>query len=490
MIRSLPAAVAALGWQATVLTPSYGTLHRLDGGERVGSITARFRGIEQQVDVWDVPGSNPAIRNIVFDHARFAPTEPGIVYHQDIDGGPYAIDAEKFAFFSAVGADWINSLSTAPMAVHLHDWHTGVLATLREFDPRFTLLRQTKTVFTIHNLSYQGQRPFAVGDSSFENWFPTLDCDRKRIADPEEANCFNPMAASIRLADSVNTVSPSYKEEILLPSNPATGFIGGEGLENDLNLANADRRLIGILNGCDYADAPAKPLGWQALLTVCRATLGVWADADDNRLHTLATQRVDEQPHRRPFHLLTSIGRLVEQKISLFLQETSSGRSALEDILLGLGDHGLLMLLGSGEQRYEEQLAAIAERHSNLIYFHGYSEALSDALYSSGDLFLMPSSFEPCGISQMIAMRYAQPCVVNAVGGLRDTVEDGVTGFVFDGDTPRQQATNFVARTADAVTMRRNNPLDWELVCKNARSVRFEWRASAEQYIRQLYEPH
>lgn len=465
-------------------------LHRFGAAKHVGSLTTGFRGATHKIDVWEVPGVHSAVRNMVFDHSRFVPTEPGIIYHQDIEGGPYEIDAEKFAFFCAVAATWINSLSAAPTAIHMHDWQTGALAALREFDPRLSLLRKTKTVFTIHNLSYQGQRPFAVEDSSFENWFPTLSYDRDRIADPKEADCFNPMAACIRLADSVNTVSPRYKEEILLPSCEASGFVGGEGLEIDLNAANSASRLAGILNGCMYPNALDEPLDWRALLSLCATTLEGWASRENNESHSLAIRRVSELPLRRPLHVLTSVGRIVEQKMSLFLQKTGSDRTALEDILLSLGGNAVLLLLGNGEQRYETRLAAIAERHSNLVYLCGYSEALGNALYSFGNLFLMPSSFEPCGISQMIAMRSGQPCVVHSVGGLRDTVNDGVSGFVFDGDTKLQQATNFVARTASALKLREDNPLQWEAVCKQALAARFEWKSSAEQYIRHLYEHH
>ena len=105
----------------------------------------------------------------------------------------------------------------------------------------------------------------------------------------------------------------------------------------------------------------------------------------------------------------------------------------------------MLILLGSGEAEYENRIADIAEHADNLLFLCGYSATLAEPLYRSGDLFLMPSSFEPCGISQMLAMRAAQPCVVHGVGGLRDTVEDGRSGFVFTGATPQEQASNFVA---------------------------------------------
>jgi starch synthase len=488
VIRDLPAAVAELGWSATVLTPSYGSLHRLPGASRLSTIQTNFCGRAEDVSVWRVPGNQSKVRNIVLDHPRFVPTEPGVIYHQDPDRGPYATDAEKFAFFGAAAAAWIDALRTAPTVLHLHDWHTGVLAALREFDTTLTSLRQIKSIFTIHNLSYQGQRPFSGTDSSFENWFPKLTYERSRIVDPHADDCFNPMATCIRLADAVNTVSPSYQEEILRPSDAATGFIGGEGLESDINAAHRDGRLTGILNGCDYSGPGSTPLLWDELLDLCNETLTEWSSRKASESHTLAAARVKALPQQRPLHVVTSVGRIAAQKMALFFQPMASGRSALEEILLGLGSDDVLMLLGSGEARFEERILALAIEYPNLIFFHGYAERLGEALYSSGDLFLMPSSFEPCGISQMIAMKNGQPCVVHAVGGLKDTVVNGETGFVFDGETNQDKAKNFVSTTIKALTLRAEKPRQWETIRKQARRVRFEWSSSAAQYIEQLYE--
>jgi starch synthase len=109
-------------------------------------------------------------------------------------------------------------------------------------------------------------------------------------------------------------------------------------------------------------------------------------------------------------------------------------------------------------------------------------------LYRAGDLFLMPSSFEPCGISQMLAMRATQPCVVHATGGLQDTVVDRRTGFVFDGSSPQQQARNFVASVVSALQLRNSDDDAWQKICIRAASVRFSWSKSARQTIELLYE--
>jgi starch synthase len=131
----------------------------------------------------------------------------------------------------------------------------------------------------------------------------------------------------------------------------------------------------------------------------------------------------------------------------------------------------------------------IARENRRLLFLCGYSESLAAPLYRAGDLFLMPSSFEPCGISQMLAMRATQPCVVHSVGGLKDTVEDGRTGFVFEGDSPQQQAMAFVDTVKRALAMKTENDDTWQKICIRAASARFSWSKSAKQTIEMLYEP-
>ena len=130
----------------------------------------------------------------------------------------------------------------------------------------------------------------------------------------------------------------------------------------------------------------------------------------------------------------------------------------------------------------------MAKANDNLLFLRGYSESLADPLYELGDLFLMPSSFEPCGISQMLAMRAGQPCVVHAVGGLKDTVDDEQTGFVFNGHDLQSQASAFVASTRRALAVRKNQPAVWRSICKRAKQTRFEWSDSAAITVKALYE--
>jgi starch synthase len=143
--------------------------------------------------------------------------------------------------------------------------------------------------------------------------------------------------------------------------------------------------------------------------------------------------------------------------------------------------------LGSGDPQLEDQLRDIMNRYPHALFLHGYNEALAQQVYDSGDLFLMPSSFEPCGISQMLAMRSGQPCVVHGVGGLRDTVKHNETGFVFSGESLTAQASNFARTVKTALELRATAPDHWRQVCKAAEAERFSWQAAAASYSRDLY---
>jgi starch synthase len=431
VVRDLPPALANAGWQATVLTPSYGRFHLLPGVKRLGKVNVQFRGTDHHVRVFEI--ETDSVRTVLFDYPLLAPTEPGRVYHDDPADRPYATDADKFAFFCTAAAAWIDALPEAPDAVHLHDWHAAYYLLHRGFTIAGPHLASIPTIFTIHNLAYQGQRPFDGDESSLVAWHPGMKYDPELLRDPLADDCFNPMAFAIRCADRVNTVSPTYAQEIQCPSNPANGFYGGEGLEGELVAAAEDGRLFGILNGCDYSESLGRRPGWQRLVIAARETLEHWlASAPDDAMHQLALKRLAGMPKRRPLHLLTSIGRIVSQKMMLFMQPFADGRS---------------------------------------------------------DLFLMPSSFEPCGISQMLAMRAGQPCVVHGVGGLHDTVETGVTGFVFAGNTPMDQASAFAETVARAMEFRHDHPNRWQAMRKAAASRRFDWASSAQQYVEQMYEP-
>ena len=488
VVRDLPKALASEGWRVQVATPSYGTLHRLTGTTRTATVTVPFRGAQHEVEVWRL-ASDGGVENIILHHELFEAQGAGRIYYGEDGDRPFATDANKFAFFCVAAACWIRSLEQAPDVVHLHDWHAAFYLPVTHYLHEFESLRHIRTVFTIHNLAYQGTRPLDGDESSLAAWYPSMSAETRQIADPEHAHCINPMAAAIRLADRVSTVSPTYAREICRPSEPGNGFIGGEGLESLLLEARASNRLTGVLNGCFYDDLRGRRPGWQRIISMLESQLRDWLKrTPENEAHKLAMERVATMPKRRPRHLLTSIGRLVAQKATLLLHENKSGKSALQRIADELGKNGVIIVLGSGETIFEERLLDVARRTPNLIFLCGYSESLAEPLYHAGDLFLMPSSFEPCGISQMLAMRRGQPCIAHAIGGLRDTIRDGETGFLFDGSTPDTQADAFVTTTLGALTVRTDDLIRWQDIRKAAAAQRFDWASSAKQTIESLYE--
>ena len=488
VVRDLPRALAGTGWETTALIPEYGLFETLPGAKKEVRLDVQFGGRVLTVDVISLPSDHDGVRYVAFAHPQFAP-QGARIYCDDGQARPFASDATKFALFSAAAAAYIRNLETPPAIVHLHDWHAAMYTILRRFDPSAEPLAEIPTVFTIHNLALQGIRPMGNEESSLDAWYPHLDIDAEAVADPRFEDCINPMAAAIRLADGLNTVSPTYAREILLPNEPGRGFRGGEGLEAILADADADGRLFGILNGCEYPKLDRRRPGWRRVLDAISGELYEWivAHKGPRHIHEASIDKLRALPKRRPRNLLTSIGRLTDQKAELFLQRNSEGSTAIEKILGSHANDTVFILLGSGDPYYEQAFAEVATHHRNFLFVCGYSERLSDLLYRTGDLFLMPSSFEPCGISQMLAMRASQPCIVHAVGGLRDTIRHDVDGFVFEGSSPTEQAENFIDTVSHAIGIKNTHQELWLKIRGSARSARFGWPESAKRYAEQLY---
>ncbi len=487
VIRELPAALARRGHRVSVVTPAYGFLARLPGVRRTGTLAVPFAGASETCQRLELPSGIDNVDYHLLDHSRFAPGGDERIYHDDGDLAPFATDASKFAFFSAAGAEFVRGLRTRPDIVHLHDWHTGLFLLLRGFDPAYRALRRIRTVFTIHNLALQGIRPIAGTDSALSRWYPALAVAPEIVGDPRYPGCVNPMAVAIRLADAVSTVSPGYAEEILVPGDMASGRHGGEGLEALLAARHREGALTGILNGCEYpASRPTKP-GFKRLLATINAELMRWIAASHfvDAAAWLADKRLAALPKNSPPVIATSVGRVTEQKLGLLRERIDRDLTAMDGLLAAL-DKGVLILLGTGDPDYEDFLQEMMARHTNFVFLKGYSDRLADALYTTGDLFLMPSRFEPCGISQMLAMRAGQPCVVHAVGGLKDTVTR-TNGFPFDGATPHEQARNLVRELTAAVELRRGQPDRWRELTAAAARERFTWDVSAKRYLEEVY---
>jgi len=494
VVRDAPVALAEAGCLVHVVTPAYRLFSRLPGADRIDAFAIPFAGENHEVTLYQVP-PKVAVEGVTHWAIELpdwvAPAASGI-YCNDPPEAPFATDATKFACFcSAVATAIIRGCFGALEVVHLHDWHAAMLLLLRQYDASFEALRGIRTVYTIHNLALQGVRPLHDHASSLGAWFPGLNYEQQVVNDPHAAHCINPMRTGINLSDKVHVVSPTYAKEILLPSDPERGYIGGEGLQADLVTAQSQGKLVGILNGCNYSAHKgqkwsktklAKLLNEQMLALIAKHPVV------DSALY-IAQQRIALFSGKKSLGMLvTSVGRITDQKVRLLCEVMPSGQSALDELLIQLGSEGAMILLGSGDSALEQFLTEVAGRRENFIFVKGYSEALSEALYQAGDLFLMPSSFEPCGISQMLAMREGQPCLVHGVGGLNDTVKDNVSGFSFHGDSLAEQAANMLKCFAKAKTLKQERGEQWKEIGNNAANERFLWRHSAEQYISDIYQ--
>ncbi|MDP9319715.1 MAG: glycogen synthase [Chloroflexota bacterium] len=429
---SLPQALARLGCAVTLYVPLHGTIDRAkwgipdEGMERSVSygashVRVTFGAIERE-----------GVRVVFVANKRIG--------RDAVYGAPD--DAKRYAFFCRAVA---TALADEPAdVVHAHDWHAALLISM--------VGRRAATVFTIHNLAYQGKTSADI--------LAPVGLPKARVAPEKPGEC-NPMARAIARADIVSTVSPRYAKEIL-----TTEF--GEGLEGLLQQRKADVR--GIVNGIDteFFD-PAKDPHIASTYT-----------ADDRRgkalckaaLQTEGGLRVDAETP-----VLGVIGRLVEQK----------GVDLLTAVAPDLLEGGAqLVVLGTGDPAYEERWRKLRERYpSRLFLTLGFDAALAQRIYAGCDLFLMPSRFEPCGLGQLISLRYGTIPVVRAVGGLVDTVRDlderprDGNGFSFT----RYDRTSFSGALARALRAFRRDGDLWNELRGRAMHEDHSWTASAKQYL-------
>jgi starch synthase len=494
VIRDVPRALAERGHEVSVVLPGYQKLSRLPGATYLLSLTIEFVSSLHTIDVFEIiPDEvHQGVRHFVLENQLFAVCGEGQLYCHDVDE-PFASDASKFSMFSLAVCHLLVTEGIGRADVlHLHDWHTAPILLLREYQSGFAQLRKIPAVYSIHNLSLQGIRPLDDNWSSLLHWFPNLPIDPARVADPRYPDCVNLMRCGINLADKVHVVSPNYAAEIVLPSDPELGLIRGEGLEDDLKAALEQGRLFGILNGCDYpAGARGRKPAKAAFISEARSALDLWvgdkATITAAWYHALVRLAEWERQKHKDSFLVTSVGRLTPQKVSL-LQVELDGQSALDHLLAVLAaEKGFMVLLGSGDPACEAFMLQTMRRNPNFLFLCGYAEHTGEMLYRMGDLFLMPSTFEPCGISQMLAMRAGTPCLVHETGGLADTVRHLHNGFSFTGSDPRDQARAMIRVFTGAMQIHFTRKSQWREIARAAAAARFRWDTVAADYEKFLY---
>ncbi len=488
VVRDVPRQISERGDKAHTITPSYSRLHQ--NGTLKILLNFKLRGLSYTAELYEVIPKKeyPNLYHYVIHHPEIEAGEIAHIYHND-PTEPFYTDAIKYIIFCTAVAEAIKRGAFGTLdVVHLHDWHTSLVLFLRAYHPSYTILKEIRFVYSIHNLAIQGIRPFHENYSSIQNWFPDIKLDYKNLMDYRYEDCINLMAVGIRFADAVHTVSPSYKEDVLLPSSPPE-FIGGESLEKDLQKANNEGRLFGILNGSNYSNIRiAKEDNIHA--NIIKAIFQ-WLQEESKKYkadflaHT--GEKVVKFLSEPPSFICSSVARLTEQKFYFFKRSPDVLRSMLQRLEKV---NGVYMVLGTGDPDYEKLFREMSYAQKNFIFINGQSEDVIDSIYLESNLYVMPSLFEPCGISQMLAMRNGNPCFVHHTGGLKDTVEHLKTGFSFDGKTYDEKIKNMITVFGEVLDTFVKYQEKWKKIQANAKKMRFTWEKSVDQYYKYLYAIH
>ena len=439
---ALPPALREIGVDCRLLLPGYPkVLEKLGPADAVATLPTLPGSPDARLLLGRLPGSDTPLYVLDLPEAFQRPGSP----YSDASGHDFADNAWRFAVLSRVAALLASDqtpLDWRPDLLHCNDWQTGLAPAYLNF-----LGRPVPSVITVHNLAYQGVFPphalhgLGLPEHSFS------------IHGLEYYGNLSFLKAGLYYADRITTVSPSYAEEI--QREPL-----GMGLQGLL----ADRRaaLGGILNGIDPrewnpAADPHLPAGYTA-----RGLAGKKRCKD-------ALQREMGLDLDAGAPLFGVIARMTHQKgLDLVL--------AVAEGIVHRG--GQLVMLGTGDKALEQAVRDTAARHPGRVACYiGYDEGLSHRIEAGSDSFLMPSRFEPCGLNQMYSLRYGTPPVVHATGGLRDTVQDGVNGFVFPEPTAHAL---WVA--VDRALAAFADPASWKKLVRAGMAQDFSWIHSAKDY--------
>ena len=449
VIGSLPQELVKKGIEVRVVLPLYGVISTKYFSELTfeKNYPVKYGGLDTLANVYSLTREG-----VVFYFIQHQ-----LYFERDNLYG-YADDGERFGFFQRAVLDLVRNIDYKPQIIHCHDWHCGMIPFLgkTQYGKELTKL---KYIYTIHNLAYQGVFPLdALWSCLGVSWQP-------EYRNLEFENSLNFMKAGIEYADKITTVSPTYAKEIM-----TSDF--GEKLENVIKSRNND--LVGILNGID---------------------MKLWDPANDNGLekqYTIDDFKKGKTENKAALQerlglrvspdilLVGMVSRLTWQK-GVYLMIDKMNQIMANDLQL--------VILGTGEAYAESQFKKMEyDYRRRAVYYYGYNEELAHLIYGGSDLFLMPSLFEPCGISQLISMRYGTLPLVRETGGLKDTVspynkftKEG-TGFSF----ASYNSDEFMHLLNMAIDLYYQNADDFGLLIKNAMECDVSWNGPSEQY-RDLY---
>ena len=434
---SLAIALHDLGHEPCLILPRYSSIKIPVQDVRRGNLVVSFMGHSEQVAL-KMTRLKKGVPVYLVENDHYFGTEE--IYTQD--------ELKRFLFFSLSIPAIISQLDLRPDIIHCHDWHTS-LVPLGLNQAKISL----PCVFTIHNLAYQGSfdQQFFLDSGLSHVWQEYIPVSAPRPS-------LNFVSQAILLADIVTTVSPNYASEIL-----TTQY--GEGAEHLLDYRRNE--LYGIVNGIDYdeynpASDPYLERNYDSTTIERRA---------DNKL---VLQERSGLPQYSDTPVIGMVSRLEEQKgIDLLLQ-------AIDQFIVKT--RAQLVILGEGREHYHKLLTEAALKYPDRVsVFIANDEPLARLIYSGSDIFLMPSRFEPCGLGQLIAMRYGAIPVVRRTGGLADTVKDVTeangNGFVFQSYTALEML-EAIKRTEESFYHRE----DWNDLMRHNMKLDFSWKASARKY--------
>jgi len=444
-VRGIARYQAAADTRMAVVTPLYRVTRE------------RFPDLEPCCDPFEVRVGNRVEMTQIYENPA-APENPRInfVAHEGYfdraglygeEDAAYWDNHLRFAFFCRAVLEWLPQLSDGPAILHAHDWHTALapvyLRTLLAGDPWYD---RVVTVLTVHNAGYQGH----LGPEALEHLgLPS------RLFHPDAMEWYgktNLLKGGLVFSDMVTTVSPTHARELRTRT-------GGFGLHETFN--GLQDRFVGVLNGIDY---------------------DVWDPAKDSWIErTFHRDDLTGKAHCKAW-LQKEVGLPVRPDAALFGMTARLAEQKGFDILLRSKMFDELdaqwIFLGEGERRYREALSALSDRLPDKVRtFFDFTEEREHKLLAAADFLLMPSQYEPCGLTQMRSQRYGALPVVRRVGGLTDTVEDRITGFVFDEYQP-WALTEAVRYAVDLHADREA----WEEHVREAMGRDFSWRASVARY--------
>lgn len=441
VLGSLPPALKKEGCDVRIVMPKYGLIDekKFDLKMIKNKIEILTNKNKEFVNIWQskLPGTN-VIVYFIENKKHFSRKE---IYHGN--------NSERFLFFSVAILNILPIINFQPDVIHCHDYHTAMITDLLKVNTN-PFFKFSKTLYTIHNINYQGQSDIEVlstGNLS-KNTLKTLSRDA-RDGD------INFMAQGILNADLVNTVSKTYAKEI------TTSFYG-KSMENLLRKRKKD--LYGIVNGIDvnfFNPSTDKFIKQKYSHTTLSKKIR----------NKLLLQMEFGLEVNKNIPLVGLIGRLVWQK----------GLDLITDKFAKLGCQ--FIFLGTGHKTYENQLKKLAKKYPKKISSQiMFDLKLAQEIYAASDIFIMPSRYEPCGLGQMIAMRYGAVPVARATGGLDDTITPSF-GFKFKNFT----SEDLYNTLKNAINLYRTNPKKWQEMQKNGMKKDFSWNASAKEYVK-LYK--